>query len=370
MKFRIKNNAWRIDSDTGFLHLTISAMRVGAMSYAIEEWPYAPDYLKNKEKLQIFTPEDELCRLSSLSGLKSALVVEGHTWQTTETSNLSVGHTVSDAYYDFEQGLVIVDIVVTDESVIQKIINEELRDVSAAYDCNIDWTPNGTYDGIVSELKYNHIALIPAGSGRGGDSVRILNRAIKKEESIMPDETKLVRVRLQNGADVEVRKEDADKVSNLVDMSQLEASLKELQDMKDSVAKKEGEIQALKEQLEAALSPAVIEEKAEELANEYAEAEQVMNSIGLDKNQFTGKRGHELRLAIIEQHRVINQRPALTKEQRESEQYVQGMYGVLAESQPAQAVAGAQVMNNAPQTQTNSATLGVEHWFKTAAGGK
>lgn len=350
---RIQNNAWRYDSDTGFLRCTASILCVGVMTYQPSDLDGAeiPAHLTGDIKL--YVPADQLSRPESIATLEGMPAVVGHTWQTAGALS-SCGNIAGAPCIHGEH--LIADILVTDPAAVRRVMlpdgdPEKLQEISSAGDWAIMWEPGQAadgqaYDGYFVNMTYNHVALLPAGAGRAGSTVRIINT-----KEVAPME--FTKVRLSNGKTVRVANEDADElmaadaatadqVKNAITPEQLQEALDELSTLKAETAEKnsriaelEGMVQSYKDQLDAALSPEQIEEAAEVLNEERTEATAVMNSHGLKLEGDDAKlRGHGLRTKVVNSIRVKNGKTELTADQAKDEAFVKGMYSVLADGAP------------------------------------
>lgn len=363
---RIQNNAWRYDQETGFLRCTASILCAGVMVYqpADLEGSTIPPHLT--ADIRLYVPHEELSRADSIATLEGMPAVVGHTWQTAGALS-SCGNIAGSPAIQGDH--LIADILITEPVAVRRIMlpdgdPEKLQEISSAGDWSIVWEPGTApdgqaYDGFFVNMTYNHVALLPAGAGRAGASVRIINA---KEVATM----EFTKVRLRNGKTVRVANEDADElmaadsaaeqeVKNAITPEQLTAALEELTALKeetkvktDRIAELEGMVQAYKDQLDAALSPEQIEEAAEVLNEEREEATAVMNSHGLQVDDATKKlRGHGLRAKIVNAVRAKNAKPELSADDLKDEGYVKGMYKALVElsgSVKPQTVTGASVV--------------------------
>lgn len=123
---------------------------------------------------------DDVFRADSLETLRDAPVTVGHpgdglTWVDPQNAH---DHEVG-VVHDVHQKAPYVDarLSVRRADVIRRIDAKELVEVSAAYDAQIDPTP-GVYEGEAYDqrqtgITYNHVALLPPGKGRAGQSVRL-----------------------------------------------------------------------------------------------------------------------------------------------------------------------------------------------------
>lgn len=346
---RIKNNAWRYDPDTGFLRCTASILCVGVMTYRREELADANPPEGLGDNIRLYVSVDELAKAESVATLEGMPAVVGHTWQVAGALS-SCGNVAGAPVIQGDH--LIADILVTEPSAVRRIMlpdgdPERLQEISSAGDWSIIWepgvSPDGqTYDGYFVNMTYNHVALLPAGAGRAGASVRIINakEVATMEFTRMKVRGKTIRVLNEDVEKMEEVMNEADaEVKNAITPEQLNAALEELAALKQETADKnsrvaelEGMIQAYKDQLDAALSPDQVEEAAAEMAEEREEASAVMNSHGLKPDEsFKKLRGHGLRSKVVNSIRVKNGKAALTDDELKDEGYVNGMYKAFAE---------------------------------------
>lgn len=371
---RIQNNTWRYDPETGFLRCTASILCAGVMTYQRDELESSnpPEGLA---ELRVYVSPEELADPEGISTLEGMPAVIGHTWQTS--AGLSDCGNICGAPYIQDDHL-IADILLKQPEAVRRVMlpagdPQRLEEISSAGDWGIIWEPGispggEAYDGYFVKLRYNHVALLPAGAARGGASVRIIN---EKEAPTM----EFTRVQIRNTKTgksrvVRVANEDLpimeealaeneEMVKNAITPDQLQAALDELTTLReetkvktDRIAELEGMIQSYKDQLDAALSTDAVAAAAEEMAIENEEAVEVMNSKGLKLDPAQKLRGHALRSHVVNSVRVANGKQALTADELKEEGFVKGMYLGLVETSGAKTrtVTGATVVINNSQT--------------------
>jgi hypothetical protein len=147
----------------GGIRVEAGLTRIGILTYR------NPD---GSERRELRHP-DEVFRADSLTSLAGAPVLDGHsTWVTPETySKHARGHVVEGtARQDGE--FVAAELVVQDAGTLERVERRDLAEISCGYTCDYvpgEGTWNGQhYHGRQTALKYNHIALLPAGAGRAG----------------------------------------------------------------------------------------------------------------------------------------------------------------------------------------------------------
>lgn len=371
---RLSNNQWSHDQSTGFLRCRVVVLNSSVLPYRraeIGEQAIPPE-LAGVELLRVYFPPEAIADAEALRSLEGMpAVYPAHTWQTVADDTGRCG-AIAGAPLVVDGGMSLMgDIVVTDPRAVQRIMMPDgspdlLREISSAYDCDVTWTPGVSpsgeaYDGIAKNLRYNHVALLPPGNGRGGATVRIINHRGKTMDYIT------FRGK-RTGRNIRVMNEDADAfqaeeaaTDKLVDPSDIEAITARLTDLNTQIetlakekAELEGQVQAFKDQLDAALSPDTVEAAAAEMNEERTDAVSVANSFGV-KVEPAKLRGTALKASVVNAVRLKNSKPVLTAEETANEGYVRGLYDGLkqiAGRAPAQAPTGhGVVMMNAAQGQ-------------------
>ncbi len=124
-----------------------------------------------------YRPASEVFDAASLKSLEDAPVTDLHQGMVRADSyqTLSKGH-VRDVKQDgqFIAGTVLVQ----DAALVAAVERRDRTEISCGYDCRLDMTPGVTpdgepYDATQTEIRYNHAALLPAGTGRAGRAVAL-----------------------------------------------------------------------------------------------------------------------------------------------------------------------------------------------------
>lgn len=144
--------------------------RVGVLTYRY------PDGSTRRE----YRPPEEVFAKASLATLAGAPLTVFHpktnggliTPKTYREENR--GHICDDVRQDGD--FVAVSTRVLDESTLDAVRSGRLSEMSAGYTCDIDPTPGTTpdgqpYDVVQRNMRYNHVALLPPGTGRAGREV-------------------------------------------------------------------------------------------------------------------------------------------------------------------------------------------------------
>lgn len=349
MRQKIINSDWNIDAD-GFLRCRTTVLKAGVMSYSPCELAGVPENLKHKEVINLLVPPEELCSPKAIKSLEGKpIVANKHEWQEAGAM-CDVGNVAGTPQANLPY--LYADILVTDPETIEQIKSRELVEQSGAYDSVIVWesgtTDNGEeFDGIQREYNFNHVSILPAGCGRGGKDVRILNHNNREEKPMEFTTVKFGKSRIRvcnedmDAFDKESEKKDDDMkkvedekkdvVENSVDQGQFEEVLEQLKTMTAAKEELEGKLAQMQEQLESALSADMIEEQAQVMNEEREEAEKVMNSYGVKLDKTKRLRGHDLRVHVVNSVRIKNGRSEL-KGDSLKEGFVTGMYKQMAET--------------------------------------
>lgn len=153
---------------TGGLRVPASLTRTGVLTYRNQDGTTRREY----------RPADEVFKADSLQSLEDAPVTDLHPAKMVDGANhreLSRGH-VRDGRKDGK--FVAATVLVQDADLVAKVERRDRVEVSCGYRCRFDATPGVTpegerYDGVQRDIVYNHVALLPAGTGRAGREVAL-----------------------------------------------------------------------------------------------------------------------------------------------------------------------------------------------------
>lgn len=148
----------------GSLRVDAAPTRAGILEYSDGEGRTWNEYVPPEEA---FAPE-------SLASLRGVTVTHGHPAGLVTSENwseLAKGHVGDDVRR--AGGLVATSLVVRDAKAVAAVKAHELVELSAGYECDIDPTPGTSpegvrYDAVQRNRRYNHVALLPPGTGRAG----------------------------------------------------------------------------------------------------------------------------------------------------------------------------------------------------------
>jgi hypothetical protein len=287
------------------------------MPYARQELSSIPESCTDDVINMLVTCETmtvaDACR--SLEGAQ--VVAPDHIWVTPDNAGVSKGNTAGAARLDGPY--LVIDMIITDPTTIADIEAGKIGEISAGYHADTIFE-NGEFDGQPyqakqTQLRFNHIAIIPSGAGRAGTDVRIINK--KQEEKKMD----VVKVRLRNGKFINTDEEGAAAIEDDSTTAEVTAS-KSLEELMSQVAELNAQIESLqaeaeegkgelsvyKEKLDELLSGEAVEEAAEQLTSERGEGMEILeNAFGEEaaeekekvKNSVKGLRGTALHSAVL-----------------------------------------------------------------------
>lgn len=145
-----------------------------------------------------YRPPEEVFSDNSLETFKGAPITDGHPSVPVDSSNwsiLSKGH-VSDSVSPAEDKFVRAELLIQDRAIIEEVISGDLSEISCGYECDLLNNPgeiNGErYDAIQSNIRINHIALLPKGLARGGRELTVRfdsegNQIMDKQTEAAPE---------------------------------------------------------------------------------------------------------------------------------------------------------------------------------------
>ena len=281
------------ETEEGFLRCPIRVLRSCVMPYALSELeeppPGAPD------PVMMFVDMDSMTAPDSLRSLEGVPIVTwDHMWatldgvRTVSKGNVAGSPRVNGPYIE-------TDVLATDAQAIQDIKDRKIGEVSAAYTAKAVFEP-GVFDGVPydarqTNIRYNHIAIIPEGAGRAGVDVRILNKSKEGEGESMD---KVIKVKLRNGKYVNTDEEGAAAIESdnkesdakeagsgkkLEDsMSELEGKKSDMASLQAEIEELQGELSVYKEKLAQLLSEETIEGAASEMNEEQGQAGEILEN--------------------------------------------------------------------------------------------
>ena len=279
----MKFENWRIDTD-GFLRVTARVLREGIFPYSKSDLPpelqatFHPD--QNTINQYIPASEFTIESLSSLEG--KPVVIHEHEWRdadNTHSDGLTVG-SAAGAPYVLDGGI-LVDLLITHAETIDRITAKELVEVSAGYDGDLVMGPGAfgdeQFDATQTNLRFNHVLLLPLGEGRCGYEVRIINQK-DKETHMEPVHLRIGNreYKFSNAEDAEEGKklakdEASEATTGMVDQKQLDDAIATIVELKAALAKLE--------------DPEAQEAEAQELLNQKEDEEAVKKTDVKDEDK-------------------------------------------------------------------------------------
>jgi len=185
---RIAN--WRVDED-GMLRVTAHILREGVYDYAPEECLASiREAFRGLPVIKQYIPASEFTAeaLQTLEG--KWVIVAAHAWRTDEntmTDGLTVGSVAGAPRLSADGKAIECDMLIADRETAEAIKRGELVEVSAGYNGGLDKESGEFegvhYDAVQREISFNHVLLLPAGKGRCGSKVRIINARRQAAES-------------------------------------------------------------------------------------------------------------------------------------------------------------------------------------------
>lgn len=178
MNFTYNNKfQWRVDPD-GMLRVTARVLADGVYPYRDTESPHGATSVGGVVMQYIPKSAFTKAALETLEG--KPVIIGDHDWRTADNTHKD-GKTVGAVAGTprVKDGFVEVDLLIDDAKTVQQIMDRDLVEISSSYmgECE---PKDGVYKGqaygaVQSNLRFNHVLLLPEGAGRLGNDVRILN---------------------------------------------------------------------------------------------------------------------------------------------------------------------------------------------------
>ena len=306
---RIQN--WSVDDD-GMLRVTAHILKEGVYPYGSEETK-SQAVLPGVDPVQQYIPASEFTddALTSLEG--KPIIINAHEWRdaaNTLVDGLTVG-TIAGRPTVTDDQCIECDMLIFDPDTIEKIKSHDLIEVSAGYDGDLVLGEGDfggrQFHGTQTNLRFNHVLLLPKGMGRCGYDVRIIN---SREDGPPKNNIEGDRPMATTLKVTVANKQRSYKFENEGDAAQAEGMLNEEQtfnaealqeaisskqdlesqmaDLQKKLDESNQQLSAAKEQIEKLLSPEAQENMANEL-NEQADAEDAI--IDAETDNMAGEDG-------------------------------------------------------------------------------
>lgn len=310
----------------GYISASARVARTGIQEYLGSNFG---DAFEGKTMVRLYRPEDEVFDEDSIKSYAHRPVTVDHPkgGVTAETwRHLAVGHTGDTVIRD--GNFVRLNFMVMDGNAI-KTIDDGHKELSMGYATRViveeGVTPEGeAYDGIMTTLRMNHLAVVP--KARGGSELRIGDDNGKEPTMADPIKTRTVLV---DGLQVEATDSSAVAIEKLLgDKQSIAAKLSDaetqLADAKANLAKKDEEIGGLKAQVkqleDAQADPALIDKMVADRADLVAKVTALDSSI-----KVAGKTDAQLRREAVA--KVLGD--ATVKDA--SDEQIMGMFRVVSD---------------------------------------
>jgi hypothetical protein len=313
---------WEKTAD-GFLRTKARILKECVMPYNAEELGATPEEASGT--VNMFVGMTEMNDTEALRTLEGCPIV---TWDHNWLDPTTIGKFGKGAVAGsprINEPFTEVDLLVTHPDAIADIEAGKIGEISAAYHAESVFEPgdyNGQgFDAKQVRLRYNHIAIIPMGTGRAGLDVKIFNKSAHttntQEGGIQMALD--VKVRLRNtkriintdeegaaalaeedgksqekeeGAQKEAesaKSEAGEKGRSLEDaMGELDDKNGSMQQLQEEIEELKGELSVYKEKLDQLLSGDGLEEAAEGMNEEQGEADEILENCAM-----TAKNGEE-----------------------------------------------------------------------------
>jgi Uncharacterized protein conserved in bacteria len=288
----------------GFLRVKSRVLAERVMPYVPQDLSQLPEDLQTTPVINMFVDRASMSTGEAFRSLEAAQVTAPeHIWVTPENDGVSKGNAVGTPC--MEGPYLTVDLLVTDPTTIQDIEEGRIGEISAGYHADTIFE-SGEFEGTPyhakqTQLRFNHIAIIPYGTGRAGSDVRIINQQpqnLQEGETNMADQ-KIVRVQLRNtkrfvnvdedGAAALAAEDTAAAETTQLNGKKLEDLMQEAEEARaaaDSanaqLEELRGELSVYKEKLDELLSTEAIEHAAEQMIEETGEAEAIIENAFSD----------------------------------------------------------------------------------------
>jgi hypothetical protein len=275
----------RTKDSNGYMHVAVSNLtKEQVVPYTGNSIPgYKELGLEPDKVYQIYRPADEIEKaVETFNGLPLML---DHWDMDAENipKDKVVGSLGTDAKW--EKPYLTNSLIVTDANAIKAIEDGSYSELSASYACDIDMSggifEGKSYDGVMRNIKGNHVALVH--EGRAGHDVKVADSAMEGGEKVMGWQEKLKEL--------------------LFDIITNKEAMKDIMNENEKM-----------EQQEVAPAQATDIEPVDEVADEVREA---MKAAGLDPED---KNAQKAFLAGMTFAKVDDEEPAKDEEQAQDEE--------------------------------------------------
>jgi hypothetical protein len=293
-------------TDEGYLLVSAKVAKVGIQEYGSYEFgDDAPSAAKDRGVVRLLRPEEAVSAADSLATVENKPITDGHPRDFVDATNVrDLQRGFSKPGVEYRDGFVLADLVIQDADLIKRI-QQGKDQVSLGYTADIKWdggdSPYGIHDGIQTNIKVNHIAIVD--QGRAGPEVRL-------------DDQKTGDDMAEEKAILDAQKELMDGLKKEVAeyKTKLEDSVKEVEKLR-------GELDAAKARIETELNDGALDKRVNDRIALVDRARKL--HADLDP---AGKSDTEIKcLAILHVNDAVDV-------EGKSNEYIDGMFEAMAAS--------------------------------------
>jgi len=178
----------------GYLKAIAAVTRVGIQYYLARQFGIDSD-----DKIPVFRPPETVFHPETIESLKLKPIVFLHPEEDVDSKNynrLAVG-TVGENVGPLDDFLLGAPIQITDESIVKKIIEKEINELSLGYEVMVV-SDEGEFEGekylyrMDGPMINNHLAIVP--DGRCGDTVKILDKNENQNGGFKVNKKQMIKI--------------------------------------------------------------------------------------------------------------------------------------------------------------------------------
>lgn len=344
-----------IIDNNGFLRISTARIaKPGVLQYLGCELDPALGF-KDDEIVGVLRAPEELFSADTLASLHGVPVTaDEHKWQLPSKIE-SVGSVAGDAKSDSKY--TVTGLLITDLDAIKKIQDRGIEEISPGFEWKLD-KESGVYDGTpyqvrASNIKYNHVSILPPGHGRGGGEVKIIDAKPKREVkmdfvTVNTPEGDINVAQDSKSAILAIVKKHDDLAKRVTALDEENEELKKKKEEAEDEAEKEkkekeemkGQADAAAAELKRVTSPEAIDAAARELADTR---ERIVKILGSDKlpDDLKNLGVADLKKKAVQKYAADN-KMSIDSANLDSK-YIDGVWAVIANALPAKKVTGAEL---------------------------